>query len=108
MPRRPCIECGTITEGTRCKRCRSERNQERDRHRGSTDERGYGADHRAEKTRLHPIVKAGGVLCSRCRQPIEGVVDEGDWHLDHNEDRTGYRGPAHIACNLGAPRKNPA
>jgi hypothetical protein len=27
------------------------------------------------------------------------------WHLDHNDDRTGYRGPAHARCNTSAGGK---
>lgn len=72
--------------------------------RGTTP-RGYGSDHQALRKRWLEVVKRGGVPCAICFDEIE----QGDaWHLDHTEDRSGYRGPAHADCNLsdGARRGN--
>jgi hypothetical protein len=44
-------------------------------------------------------VEAGCASCCRCGYPIEPGTR---WHLDHTEDRTGYRGVAHARCNLKA------
>lgn len=75
------------------------------RYYGKTSERGYGAAHVALRARLLKAWKPGQP-CARCGQPM--------WHkwklnamgkrvtalhLDHNDDRTGYRGLSHDTCN---------
>lgn len=77
--------------------------------RGTTNERGYGADHDRERARWAPVVAAGGVVCARCPDVIE---PDQPWHLDHTDDRTRYLGPSHRRCNIAAaappPRRRPA
>ena len=68
----------------------------------STSARGYGAVHQAERKRWEPVVESGSAICCRCGFPIAPGTG---WHLDHNEDRTGYRGVAHARCNLRAAGK---
>jgi hypothetical protein len=70
-----------------------------ERARGTRQQRGYGRDH--EKLREHwkPKVEAGLTRCARCRQPI--LLGQ-DWALDHEDDRSGYLGPSHAACNIRA------
>lgn len=63
----------------------------------NTTARGYGYLHQQERKKWEPKVKAGGVKCARCKEPID---PDADWHLDHNDDRTGYIGPSHASCNL--------
>lgn len=71
----------------------------------STTARGYGTAHKAERKRWEPIVAAGDAICTRCQEPI----DPGEpFDLDHNEDRTGYLGAAHVACNRRAGGRNGA
>jgi hypothetical protein len=67
----------------------------------STTERGYGTEH--QKLRKELLPKAYGQPCPLCGFTME--MGEA-LHLDHNEDRTGYRGMAHAKCNLrdGAQR----
>lgn len=77
----------------------------------STTQRGYGAAHQAARRRWTPRVKAGGVICPRCNQPIVHDPDQpgGGWDLGHNEDRTGYNGPEHANdCNRSAGGRNGA
>lgn len=69
----------------------------------STTRRGYGAAHQRERARWEPLVKAGGVNCARCQKPIE---PDQPFDLGHNDDRTGYNGPEHVACNRGAGARN--
>jgi hypothetical protein len=75
----------------------------------SAEERGYGKAHRAERARWKPIVDGGQAACCICGRWIEPGTK---WHLDHTEDRSGYRGVAHAQCNLrdgarrGARRTN--
>ena len=69
----------------------------------STAERGYDAAHKRERRRWEPIVEAGGAKCVFCDRLID---PKGPWDLDHDEDRTGWRGPAHVKCNRSAGQAN--
>lgn len=70
----------------------------------NTAERGYGSKHQKLRAALLPA--AYGTPCVLCGDVMEEEGD--DLHLDHNEDRTGYRGFAHALCNIrdGAKRGN--
>jgi hypothetical protein len=57
--------------------------------------RGYGVGHRRLRERLAPLVAAGVLRCVFC-----GELIEGEFHLDHSDDRRGWRGVAHPLCNL--------
>lgn len=63
----------------------------------------YGREHRRVREALLPY--AVGQDCTRCKKPIlpGEKVD-----LDHKDDRTGYEGWAHQACNrrAGAEKGN--
>jgi hypothetical protein len=80
------------------------------RNNGSRAERGYGAEHVAERARWKPLVDAGQVDCWRCGlwiDPRPLVNRDGkrrsSWQLGHDDhDRTIYRGPEHVACNEAA------
>ena len=60
----------------------------------STQDRGYGREHQQLRARLLPL--AYGTDCHLCG---EVMLNGQDLHLDHTEDRLGYRGMAHAACN---------
>jgi hypothetical protein len=68
-------------------------------------QRGYGKEHRIVRDRWKKLVDAGQADCCLCGYWIE---PGSAWHLDHTEDRSGYRGAAHAACNTsdGARRGN--
>lgn len=84
--------------------------------RRTTTERGYGAEHQAEKKRLRPSVDAGQAYCAEvvCLEERDGrgrwIPPDTPWDLAHTEDRASYRGPAHERCNRseGARRGNAA
>lgn len=60
-----------------------------------TQERGYGYEHQLLRKKLLPL--AYGTDCHLCGE----VMNEGDrLHLDHTEDRSGYRGIVHDVCNV--------
>ncbi len=61
--------------------------------------RGYTNAHVARRRQLEPLVATGQVSCCRCGQLIQPGQA---WHLDHRDDRRGYRGPSHATCNLRA------
>jgi hypothetical protein len=69
------------------------------RPKASTTARGYGGHHQAERRRWEPIVEAGYATCVRCGFPI---FPGQRWHLDHDDDKLHYLGPAHALCNLRA------
>jgi hypothetical protein len=99
---RPCLDCRTPTDGSRCPGCRSKKNATRDRQRGSRQQRGYGADHDAERARLQPVVDAGLAECTEpvCLEADRWIAPGSDWDLAHNREEPGtYRGPAHARCN---------
>jgi hypothetical protein len=86
--------CPTIlTRGQRyCRRHMKAYEQKR----GSSTERGLGADHQRERARIQSDIDAGQrVCCWNCGARLIGTA----WHLDHTVDRTAYRGPACITCN---------
>lgn len=63
----------------------------------STTERGYGWTHQQLRAQLIADLAAHpGQPCGRCGHPM---YVEQQPHLDHTEDRTGYRGLAHADCN---------
>lgn len=66
----------------------------------TTTQRGYGAEHKAERERWRPLVESGQVVCWRCHRLIPAGAP---WDLGHDEvDRSKYRGPEHVKCNRGA------
>src|SRR5262245_48007686 len=67
--------------------------------RRSRHQRGYTNTHVSRRRQLAPVVATGKVSCCRCGE----LIQPGEaWHLDHRDDRRGYLGPAHAACNLRA------
>ena len=63
-----------------------------------TDPR-YGYEHQRTRAAWAPIVATGTVACVRCGKTI--AVGQ-RWHLDHEDDRVHYKGPAHAICNITA------
>lgn len=84
-------------QGNRCKQHRAER----ERLRGTRQQRGYDYRHDQLRSRWAPRVAAGAVKCWRCGELI--APDE-PWDLGHDDnDRTKYRGPEHaFRCNRSA------
>jgi len=96
---RPCLVCGAVTAaGSYCSTHARQRQRNRDVTRGSTGERGYGAEHRRERAKWAKIVANGQATCCRCGLPIEG----GAFDLDHTAARDAYRGVSHSRCNRSA------
>ncbi len=105
MAMRVCGEPGCpvlVPKGARDGRCDVHR-RAKDKARGTTTQRGYGAEYRRTRQALLP--DAYGTPCLHCDQrmwPHEQLA------LDHTEDRTAYRGIVHASCNAseGATRGN--
>jgi len=108
MPRRFCQDCGRLFDRAtspghqRCAPCQQHADQQHEARRGTTTQRGYGAAHQAERARQLEAFTPGQP-CARCGRPIASA-DDAD--LGHTDDRSGYRGLEHAACNRGASRKS--
>lgn len=90
-----CLEpgCPTLTPKSRCDRHR----RERERARGTRQERGYAADHDRLRAEWAPLVSTGNVKCWRC---AEYIPADAPFDLGHDDQARGkYRGPEHVACN---------
>lgn len=89
-----CLDCPVIvTDGK--SRCLTHR-RAKDRARGTRQERGYGADHKALRAEWQRRMDAGErVTCWRCaEQGHTHDVDPNRWDLGHDDnDRSVYRGP---------------
>jgi 5-methylcytosine-specific restriction endonuclease McrA len=85
----PCLDCGALTQGSRCSQCKARH----DAGRGTTTQRGYGADHQ----RRAKAVIAAQPWCSLC-----GHAGSQDNPLtaDHvvPVSHGGIRGPLRVAC----------
>jgi hypothetical protein len=71
---------------------------------GTTTQRGYGAEHQAERERRLQRYRPGDI-CPHCGQPLAYwplAIARDYLDLPHNADRTGYLdGLAHRRCNRG-------
>ena len=74
MAKRPCLDCGRISEGSRCEPCRlaQGRQRERTRDRPNSGERGYDAQHQRTRKR---VLKASDI-CWLCHHPGADQVDD--------------------------------
>ena len=77
---------------------RTRRDVQRWARRGSTEQRGYGTAHRAERKRRLAMFRPGDP-CARCGLPMYGPAERID--LGHTADRTAYTGLEHRSCNRG-------
>ena len=69
---------------------------------GGPTSKGYGAPHKRARDKAMRRYRPGITRCSRCGLPICDPPSE--VHLDHTDDRSGYLGLSHGACNLRAGR----
>lgn len=75
------------------------------RHRGTTAERGYDGQHRALRRQWQTVVDNGMAACTRCGT----IIAPGQpWDLDHDDNRTTYRGVSCRSCNRAAGARNAA
>jgi len=86
--------CPALTETTRC----HVHTRAKDKARGTRQQRGYDAAHDHLRRDYQSRMNRGETFnCWRCGDPI----DPEHWHLGHDDhDRTTYRGPECVPCNL--------
>jgi hypothetical protein len=83
-----CLDCA--------KKYERDKSRARRARKGTTAQRGYGVQHEQLRKVLERRVAAGLGVCARCHKPIAPGTP---WDLDHADDRRGYLGPSHRACN---------
>lgn len=97
---RVCAEpgCPKLQAEPRC----GDHRRERERARGTRQERGYDSGYDAARKADVKALEAGTVLtCWRCRT----AVLPHDYSLGHcDDDRSIIHGPEHLACNLANTR----
>lgn len=89
--------CHRVVQGRYC----VEHNREYEAKRGTPEQRGYDATHRALRRHWSPRVATGNVPCWRCGE----LIEPGErWDLGHDDaDRSKHRGPEHASrCNRSA------
>lgn len=64
MPLRPCLDCGSLTNGSRCRMCAKRREHRRDATRGTTKQRGLTGAH-ARMSRYYKEINAV-CACTTC------------------------------------------
>jgi hypothetical protein len=101
MAKRVCIEagCPVLSDTTRC----PTHTRERDRARGTRQQRGYDAVYdAARKADVQLLANGHVLLCWRCG----GVVPPHDYSLGHcDDDRRTIHGAEHLTkCNLANTR----
>ena len=90
--------CPELSTGRRCAAHQNQVEQAR----GTRQRRGYDVRHYRLRDQWRPKVERCEVDCARCRRRI---LPGQEWALDHTDDRTGYLGPSHKACNDSAGGK---
>lgn len=102
MVKRPCLDCGSISEGSRCPAHTRARTRARDLRRGTPTQRGYDSRHYAIRARLLP--RAYGQPCPRCGEPmLEGQeLDLGHATPLRVDPRSRADRIEHAHCNRGA------
>lgn len=110
MAWRVCTQHGCheiVDAAARDGRCDQHR-KDRDRARGTRQQRGYDAHHDQERARYQSYMNAGvRYTCWRpgCGKPI----DPTNWHLGHDDtDRSRYRGPECPSCNTATASRRGA
>lgn len=101
MTKRACLEpgCPTLTNTSRCER----HTRERDRARGTRQERGYDAEYdRRRQSDLNAYARGDLLTCWRCGYAVLPT----EYSLGHcDDDRTVIHGPEHLRkCNLANTR----
>jgi hypothetical protein len=101
MPRRMkvCAQpgCPEIIERRHC----PTHTTQRERARGSRQQRGYDRGHERLREQWKPKVEAGMVDCHAivCVMPQRRIWLGMAWDLGHIPDRTAWTGPEHARCN---------
>jgi len=101
---KPCIDCGTPTNGTRCPTHTKEHDRAKDRGRVRTHNEYGRAKHRGEGAH----VRATATRCHICGQ---GPKRNDPWQADHLIPLANNRGgggpllPAHRSCNIARANK---
>lgn len=113
MVNRPCLDCGVLSEGTRCEPCRISKDNQRYARRGSTTDRGYGRAYQKRR----PLVLRGATHCRTCGREFTAENPATTGHVKDLRDlpreqrrvsaATADLMPQCAGCNYGWPRGAP-
>ncbi|GIF08675.1 hypothetical protein Asi03nite_62130 [Actinoplanes siamensis] len=100
MPRQHvCAEpgCPEVQAARRC----DDHQAQRERARGTKQQRGYDAAHGRLRADWAPRVERGEVDCHEvvCLMPIRRILPGQAWHLCHDRETGQHLGPGHASCN---------
>lgn len=107
MALRPCLDCGALSQGSRCpghtQVVQRVRYRVQDARRPSSAQRGYDRDHQRQRQAIaEGLARGDTVGCWRCGQ---GITEGMAWDLGHDDtDRSIVRGAEHSACNRATMR----
>jgi len=88
------LGCLTVVFGGKAGYCKEHQ-------RPSPSKRGYGKEHQQRRRTIATSIAAGQIVrCWRC-----DTILTSDFHLDHSDDRSAYRGPACVSCNTSLAGK---
>jgi 5-methylcytosine-specific restriction protein A len=94
---RPCLDCQRPTRnGSRCPEHAAEREQRRDRRRGTAAQRGYGA---AWQRVSRQILERDGYVCQLCGRPGATTADHVISKANGGSDDPSNLVAAHRLCN---------
>jgi len=95
MAKRRCRHCPTLVPADAYKGMCPNCARATDQARGSRTERGYGADHQAQRAAIADDIKAGNLIhCVTCSRVLDLT-----FHLGHTDQRTAWIGPQCPHCN---------
>lgn len=92
--KRPCIDCGTLADGSRCPACQSRLNARMDAAR-----KGKRDHYRGDYAKRAAAVRASATVCYWC---LQGPRPNDPWQADHlfpGEPQSPLV-PAHRSCNI--------
>lgn len=108
MPKRRCIQCGTLTDRTRCPTCQRAKDRERNARRPH-----YHGDYQRRRNELVAAAHAWGWPCAICHQPLHPDLA---WphpdsttadHVNPGDPNSPLR-PAHARCNSARGNRDSA
>jgi hypothetical protein len=93
---RLCLDCGTLTQRTRCPDCDHRKDRARQQRRGDR----YGHAHQQQRALWQQRIDDELVHCWSCGLPLP--IGDRTWHLGHRNHLGLVPHPEHAACNLRA------
>jgi hypothetical protein len=109
--RKPCLDCGTPTDGTRCPTCQEAHARTHEAARPTRAQRGYDSEHDRRAAQLRKTADEDDAACALCGGSIDyhrRSPDPMSFVAHHTtRDKRGPIEPAHRLCNERAGQPTP-